>query len=59
MSFFCGDDTTQVYLVTERNSGIQGGKYLERGRHKNPITEKYYHEKDLQIGEVYFNTKGY
>ena len=41
-----------VYLVTERNSGIQGGKYLEKAPHKNPITGKYYTMSDMMIGEV-------
>lgn len=56
ISFFCGDDTLQVYLRTERNSGIQQGKYLERGRHKNPATGEYYKETDMQIGStIYLN----
>lgn len=54
ISFFCGDDTIQVYLKTERNSGIQQGKYLERGRHKNPDTEDYYREADMKIGTTCF-----
>ena len=52
LSFFCGDDSIQVYLVTERNSGVQQGKYLERRKHKNPKTSEYYNENDLQIGNV-------
>lgn len=52
ISFFCGDDNLMVYLVTERNSGIQGGKYLEKAPHKNPITSKYYTMSDMMIGEV-------
>lgn len=50
MSFFCGDDTIQVYEMTERNSGLWGGKFLERNRFKNPITSQYYGEKDMQLG---------
>jgi hypothetical protein len=52
LSFFCGDDSIQVYLTTERNSGIQQGKYLDRRKHKDPKTGEYYSEKDLQIGNV-------
>lgn len=52
VSFFCGDDTIQVYMLSERNSGIWGGKLLERKKHKNPISGKFYCEKDFQIGEV-------
>jgi len=49
ISFFCGDDTIQVYLKTERNSGITQGSYLARGRHKNN-EGTFYHENDMQIG---------
>lgn len=28
ISFFCGDDTIQVYQNTDKNSGFWGGKYL-------------------------------
>jgi hypothetical protein len=52
VSFFCGDDTIQVYMLSERNSGIWGGKLLERKKHKNPISGKFYCEKDFQIGET-------
>ena len=52
LSFFCGDDSIQVYLVTERNSGIQQGKYLDRRKHKDPKTSQFYSERDLQIGNV-------
>ena len=40
ISFYCGDDTIQVYEVCPRNSGIMPGKFLERGRYKNPVTDK-------------------
>ena len=29
-------DTVMVYQNSERNSGIWGGKFLERMRHKKP-----------------------
>jgi len=50
ISFYCGDDTLQVYLRTERNSGVIQGKYLERGRHKNSKTSEHYKESDMLIG---------
>jgi hypothetical protein len=40
LSFYCGDDTIQVYETSERNSGVMKGKFLERSRYKNPITGK-------------------
>lgn len=52
ISFFCGDDTVQVYHSTAVNSGIVGGKLIQRGQHKNPITGKCYTDKDFQIGEI-------
>lgn len=45
VQFFCGDDTVQVYQVAERNSGIWGGKFLERSRQKNPDTQQFFVEK--------------
>jgi hypothetical protein len=38
LSFYCGDDTIQVYETSERNSGIWSGKYLERARYFYPGT---------------------
>lgn len=52
ISFFCGDDTIQVYEVADKNSGIWRGKFLERSRHMNPLNSKYYTERDFQIGET-------
>lgn len=52
ISFFCGDDTIQVYEYAERNSGIWTGKFLERSKHKHPITNKYYAEKDFVLGDT-------
>jgi hypothetical protein len=52
ISFFCGDDTVQVYEKTERNSGVWAGKFLEKNKHKNPITNQYYSEKDFMLGNT-------
>eukprot|EP01015_Nassula_variabilis_P010660 TRINITY_DN1860_c0_g1_i4.p1 TRINITY_DN1860_c0_g1~~TRINITY_DN1860_c0_g1_i4.p1 ORF type:complete len:571 (+),score=145.12 TRINITY_DN1860_c0_g1_i4:66-1778(+) len=52
LSFFCGDDTIQVFTETERNSGIWGGKFLERNKWKNPITNEHYNQKDMKIGST-------
>lgn len=52
MSFYCGDDTIMFYLQTERNSGIENGKYLERNKYKNDETGKFYQMKDLYMGVV-------
>jgi hypothetical protein len=52
LSFFCGDDTIQVYEVAERNSGRLPGKFLDKQRHINPVTGSYYSEKDMLLGEL-------
>lgn len=52
VSFFCGDDTVQVYHSTALNSGVVGGKLIQRAQYKNPITAKTYTDKDFQIGEI-------
>lgn len=52
VSFFCGDDTIQVYEVAGKNTGVWQGKFLERMLHQNPITKEKYKEKDFQIGEI-------
>ncbi len=54
ISFYCGDDTIQVYEVCDKNSGRIGGKFMERKKHKSPITKDYYQEKDFLIGRTIF-----
>lgn len=52
ISFYCGDDTIMVYETADKNSGIWGGKFLERMHHNNPSTGKSFTEIDFQMGEV-------
>ena len=54
ISFYCGDDTIQVYEVCDKNSGRIGGKFMEKKKHKNPVTGNYYEEKDFLIGRTIF-----
>ena len=57
ISFFCGDETIQIFEIAGKNSGRESGKFLERQRIKNPYTHKYYNEKDFTIGNlIYVNT---
>ena len=57
ISFFCGDETIQIFEIAGKNTGRQSGKFLERQRIKNPYTHKYYTEKDFTIGNmIYVNT---
>jgi hypothetical protein len=52
VSFYCGDDTIQVYEICDRNSGRQGGKFLERKKHNHPAYGRYYVETDFAIGKT-------
>lgn len=54
LSFFCGDDTIQVYEKCDKNSGWIGGKFLERKTHKNVATGQNYKEKDFLIGKTVY-----
>ncbi len=42
ISYFLCDDTILVYEPPQRNSGIIGGKFLERNRIKLPDDSGYY-----------------
>lgn len=42
ISFYCGDDTIQVYEVCDKNSGRIGGKFMERKKHRSPVNQNYY-----------------
>ncbi|KAK2527105.1 Efhc2 [Columba guinea] len=60
---FLSDDTISVFEHTQRNTGILGGKFLERGRIKKPGQEllksepsEYFKAQDLFVGaEVCFH----
>lgn len=56
ISFYCGDDTIQVYEVCDKNSGRIGGKFMERKKHYNPVSggREYYIERDFLIGRTIF-----
>jgi len=30
ISFYCGDDTAQIYEICDKNSGRIGGRFMER-----------------------------
>jgi hypothetical protein len=52
VSFYCGDDTIQVYEVCDKNSGRIGGRFMERKRQTNPVSGTYYSEKDFLVGRT-------
>lgn len=51
--YFLADDTIQVFEPHQRNSGIVGGKFLERQRVKRPDGIHYYNTSDLFVGELW------
>ncbi|NXI91130.1 EFHC2 protein, partial [Psophia crepitans] len=57
ISYFLSDDTISVFEHVQRNTGILGGKFLERGRIKQPGQElfksepsAYFKAQDLFVG---------
>ncbi|KAI3356550.1 hypothetical protein L3Q82_017230, partial [Scortum barcoo] len=57
ISFFLSDDSISVFERPQRNSGVLGGKFLERGRIKKPGQEllrtplsEYFKAQDLYVG---------
>ena len=52
ISFYCGDDTVQVYQNADKNSGIWGGKFLQRKKHTHKTEGRYFVDTDFQIGSI-------
>lgn len=52
MSFYCGDDSVMIYLITEKNSGVTSGKFLEKKKYKNDITGSYFKPQDFFVGQI-------
>jgi len=50
ISFYCGDDTIQIYEICDKNSGRIGGRFMERKKQTNPTNGRYYCEKDFVLG---------
>jgi len=56
VSVFVRDDTIQIFESAEKNSGRISSKFMERQKHKNPYSNKYYAEKDFVVGNtIYIN----
>jgi hypothetical protein len=49
---YLSDDTVQIYEPPVRNSGIIGGKYLQRVRIKNPETGEHFKAADLEVVRI-------
>ena len=56
ISFFARDQTILVFEIADKNSGRQTAKFMERKKHRNPYTNKYYKETDFIYGNtIYVN----
>lgn len=56
LSYYLADDTISMYEPPRSNSGIAGGKFLERRRVENPSTGNYYTQNDFLVAaslEIY------
>lgn len=52
LSYFLSDDTIAIFEPPARNSGIIGGKFLERSSVKKPGTVEPYMENDVYVGAL-------
>lgn len=53
ISYYLADETSSVYEIPVANSGIVGGKFLERGRPKLPAQDfKFYAREDFKVGNT-------
>jgi hypothetical protein len=50
--FYAADDEIGVFEIQKRNSGINGGKFCEKRRMKNPETGVYFKLADLAVGKT-------
>ncbi len=52
ISFFLADDTLTINEEKIKNSGIDGGKFLERKKLRIPSGERYFVAEDFALGRV-------
>lgn len=52
IKYFLGDDTVSVFEPPQKNSGVIGGKFLERSRIKKPGSHDYYCQADFYTGSI-------
>eukprot|EP00760_Papus_ankaliazontas_P018499 PhM_4_TR17513/c0_g1_i1/m.51060 len=50
LTYFLADDTIAIFEPAVRNSGIIGGKFLQRGKIKNAATGEYFKAHELFVG---------
>jgi len=52
IKYYLADDTCAVFEPPQKNSGIVGGKFLERCRVKKPMSHEYYSQADFYTGAM-------
>jgi hypothetical protein len=52
IGYFPADDMVACWELQQRNSGINGGKFCEKRRMKNPDTGEYFTLADLAVGNT-------
>merc|ERR1719231_1180623 len=56
IKYFLADDTMAAFEPPQKNSGIMGGKFIQRTRIKKPSSHEYYTQADFYTGAtVEFN----
>jgi len=60
IKYFMADDTVAAFEPPQKNSGIMGGKFIQRGRVKKPNSHEYYTQADFYTGaRIEFNRFGF
>jgi len=60
IKYFMADDTVAAFEPPQKNSGIMGGKFIQRGRVKKPNSHEYYTQADFYTGaRIEFNKFGF
>ena len=60
IKYFMADDTVASFEPPQKNSGIMGGKFIQRGRVKKPNSHEYYTQADFYTGaRIEFNKFGF
>jgi hypothetical protein len=60
IKYFLADDTVAAFEPPQKNSGIMGGKFIQRGRVKKPNSHEYYTQADFYTGaRIEFNRFGF
>jgi len=50
IKYFLADDTVAAFEPPQKNSGVMGGKFIQRGRVKKPNSHEYYNQADFYTG---------